>query len=416
MTSQSLYLPALQGRFGSWLYYVTTMRLADVGERVKYATEIHNNSSLNDAIQRRLDDPGRSSDIAEYLIQTRDRFFNSLVVGVYGGDPQWHPFEVRARNRSHPVASINDQEVVGYLALSGAERLFALDGQHRLAGIKRALERRAALGDERVSVLFVAHEETAAGLRRTRSLFVAINKKAVPVQKRDIIILDEVDWAAIITRQLVDTHPWFSRGQVDVERFTPSIPATAPAVTTIGNFYDIIRAGLRDVMALQNREELRRGERIRLSDARLDHYRGRIVEYFEALANLDPDLRTALQAEDYGPRVIAARTADNPRLLFRPIGFTLVTRVLAHLRKTRTLAQSLRLARSIPTMMSESPLAELIWDPGRNRMITRNLPLAVNLVLYMLAAKPADARLRQSYADWRGVPVANSRLPARLVR
>jgi DNA sulfur modification protein DndB len=412
----SLYLPALQGRFGSWLYYATIMKLSDVRDRVKYATEIHNNTTLNDIIQRRLDDPGRSNDIAEYLIQTRDRFFNSLVVGVYGGNPQWHPFDIKARNRAHAVASLAEQEIVGYLELSGGERLFALDGQHRLAGIKRALQRKTALGQERVSVLFVAHEDSAAGLRRTRSLFVAINKKAVAVQKRDIIVLDEVDWGALLTRQLVDTHPWFSRGQVDVERFTPSIPAGAPALTTIGNFYDVIRAALRDVMAPNDREELRRGDRIRLSDARMNHYRQLVVDYFEVLAGLDPTLRTALAAQDFAPLVIGARTRENPRLLFRPIGLTLMTRVLGQLRKTRTLSQSLRLARSIPVLMSQPPLAEILWDPVRNRMITRNVSLCVNLTLYMLGARTSDARLRQSYAAWRGEPVANVRLPARIVR
>lgn len=412
----SLYLPALQGRFGSWLYYATIMKLADVRDRVKYATEIHSNASLSDVIQRRLDDPRRSSDIAEYLIQTRDRFFNSLVVGVYGGDPQWHPFDIKARNWAHAVASLAEQEIVGYLELSGGERLFALDGQHRLAGIKRALERKAGLGQERVSVLFVAHEETAVGLRRTRGLFVAINKKAVPVQKRDIIILDEVDWGALITRQLVDTHPWFSRGQVDVERFTPSIPPGAPALTTIGNFYDVIRAALRDVMAPSEREELRRADRIRLSGARLNHFRQLVIDYFEALADLDPSLRTALAAQDFGAHVTGARTRENPRLLFRPIGLTLITRVLGQLRKSRTLAQSLRLARSVPVLMSQPPFDSVLWDPVRDRMITRNLSLCVNLTLYMLSAKPADARLRQSYAAWRGLPVAQVRLPARLIR
>lgn len=412
----TIYLPALRGRFGTWLYYATTMKLADVRDRVKYATEIHSNSSLNDMIQRSLDDEGRSSDIADYLIQTRDRFFNSLVVGIYGGDPQWHPFEVKARNPAHAAESLGEQEVVGYLELSGGEKLFALDGQHRLAGIKRALARKTVLGQERVSVLFVAHEESAAGLRRTRSLFVAINKKAVAVQKRDIIALDEVDWGAIITRQLVDSHPWFSRGQIDIERFTSSIPAASPALTSIGNFYDLIRASVRDVMAPNDREELRRGDRIRMSDARLNHFRDLAVQYFEAIANLDPTLRAALAAPQVGLLMTGARSIHNARLLFRPIGLTLVTRVLAQLRKTKTLVQSLALARRIPILLSDVPFQELLWDSVRNRIITRNLTLAVNLMVYMLGAKAADARLRQSYAAWRGEPVTDIRLPNRLVR
>jgi DNA sulfur modification protein DndB len=412
--TQQLLLPALQGRLGSWLYYACLMRLGDVRDRITYAREIHTNTSLSDMIQRRLDESNRGKDIEQYLLHTDDRFFNSLVVGVYGGDPQWHPFDVKARNPEHAKIAVHDEENVGYLELSGAEHLFALDGQHRLAGIKGALERNRAMADERVSVLFLAHETSPAGLRRTRSLFVAINKKAVAVQKRDIIALDEVDLAAIITRQLVDEHRWFSRGQVDLERFTASIPAKEPALTTIGSFYDVVKGSIRGVMAADASEELKRGDRIRMSDRRIAHYRNLAVEYFEAIAAIDPDLKAALAAKNPGPLFVAGRTRANPRLLFRPIGFTIVTNALTRLRKTRTQKATLRLARSIPLLMTSAPFADLIYDTVRDRMITTNATLAARLLFYMLGG-PADGKLREAYARHRGVPLEKVRLPNRLV-
>src|SRR4051812_45734858 len=121
--SDPLYLPALQGQLGSWLYYACLMRLSDVAARISYAREIHQNSSLSDMIQRRLDESKRGKDIQQYILRTADRFFNSLVVGVYGGDPQWHPFDVKVRNREH-ADSIHDDGVVGYLELNGSEHLF----------------------------------------------------------------------------------------------------------------------------------------------------------------------------------------------------------------------------------------------------------------------------------------------------
>lgn len=93
-----------------------------------------------------------------------------------------------------------------------------------------------------------------------------------------------------------------------------------------------------------------------------------------------------------------------------------MTRVLGQLRKNRTLPQALKLARSVPTLMSEAPFANLIWDADRDRMATRNATLAVNLLLYMLGAKDADARLRQSYAVFRGTTAGNVRLPNKLVK
>jgi DNA sulfur modification protein DndB len=412
--TEPLYLPALQGELGSWLYYACLMRLSDVAERVSYAREIHQNTSLSDMIQRRLDESKRGKEIEQYLLHTKDRFFNSLVVGVYGGDPQWHPFDVSTRKSQHTDAVTQNEDVVGYLELSGDEHLFALDGQHRLSGIRQALDRAASLGTERVSVLFVSHKKDAAGLKRTRSLFVAINKRAVPVQKRDIIALDEVDLAAIITRQLVDDHRWFSRGQVDVDRFTASIPVNAPALTTIGSFYDVIRKSIRDVMAVDDKEQLRKADRIRLSDARIEHYRKLTLSYFETIAALDPQLTAALKAKDPGSLFPAGRTRESPRLLFRPIGFTIVTDALARIRKTNSLSTTLRLAKSIPLLMTSQPFVDIVYDPRRNRMTTTNAGLASRLLVYMLGGE-ADEKLKEAYAKERGVPVNRSRLPKRLV-
>ena len=51
----------------------------------------------------------------------------------------------------------------------------------------------ADLGDDEVSVIFVSHRDDAAGMRRTRALFTTLNKTAKPVNKSEIIALDESD-------------------------------------------------------------------------------------------------------------------------------------------------------------------------------------------------------------------------------
>ena len=406
-----LYLPALRGQLGTWNYYACLMRLGDVKERISYASEIHQNKSLSDMIQRALDDSKRAKEIELYLLKTNDRFFNSLVVGVYGGDPQWHPFDVNVANAAHANVPM-DEDNIGYLEMNGAEHLFALDGQHRLAGIKSAIERDAAMADERVSVLFVAHQTNAAGLKRTRSLFVAINKRAVPVNKRDIIALDEVDLAAIITRQLADEHAWFSRGQVDVGRFTASVPAGSPALMTIASLYDIIRLSIRGIMAPERKAVLDEADRIRVSAVQIASYKKLFLDYFEAIVAIDPELKKAISAGKPGTLISAGRTPQNPRLLFRPIGHTIITNALTRVRKTKSLKETMRLAKKIPTVMTSAPFNDLIYDSVRNRMVTTNATLAARLLAYMLGV-PADERLRQAYA--RHVGKANARLPNRLV-
>ena len=183
-----ILLPALQAQFGDWVYYSAIMPLSEVKDRIGFAQELHRNQRLGELIQRQLQDTGsgkrnRATAIAEYLQANDDRFFNAIVVGIYGGEPVWHPFDIRARpefDRAN-IDYLAEQERVGFLELTGAEHLFALDGQHRVAGIKRALSNDGRESGDILTVLFVPHSNTDAGLRRTRRLFVDLNKRAVPV-------------------------------------------------------------------------------------------------------------------------------------------------------------------------------------------------------------------------------------------
>ena len=82
-------LPALRGMMGDWIYYSCLMNLADLSSRVRYADEVHKNKSLSDMIQRQIKG-NRGKQIAEYLSTQPERFFNSLVIATYGGQPNWH--------------------------------------------------------------------------------------------------------------------------------------------------------------------------------------------------------------------------------------------------------------------------------------------------------------------------------------
>lgn len=410
-----VYLPALQGRFGDWTYYAALMKLSDLDERVTYAGVIYRSKELSKLVQRVLDDKKRAQDIETYLTKTDDRFFNSVVVGVQDAMPQWHPFEIKLSGKAQKKSHLpdGDRDTVGYLELSGQETLFALDGQHRLAGIRRAILKDPDMGDERISVLFVPHVDTPAGLRRTRSLFVAINKKAVPVKKRDIIALDEVDLAAIVTRKLVDEMPLMSRGQVDLERFTASIPAGAQSLTTIGNLYDVSKIIVGEVVGSKTSAEQVQGTRVRMPENRIAHYAKEARGYLEKLVALDPELLAALSAKDFGPRIAAGRERDHSRVLFRPIGLTIFTKVIAQLTGKHTLAEAFTIAKRIPLNLSDAPFLDMIWDARRNRMTTANAALCVNLLLYLLGEAPGDQRLKDRYAKFKGIPADKVRLPPR---
>ena len=238
-----LVLPALRGIMGDWVYYSCLMSLDELSERVHYARDIHKHSALSQMIQRQLDGR-RSAKIADYLKRQPQRFFNSLVVATYGGNPSWHALEdVRNVSEKDELAGLNQEivESVGFLTLRGDENLFALDGQHRLAGIKRIIKDGIDQDPyDEVSVIFVAHKATDEGLERTRRLFTTLNKTARPVSKGDIIALDEDDVMAICVRRLIEETELFTDERIAFVA-TNNMPVTnKSSLTTIGNLYDVL--------------------------------------------------------------------------------------------------------------------------------------------------------------------------------
>ena len=176
-------------------------------------------------IQRQLKSM-RAKEIADYLTTQSDRLFNALVIATYGGQPNWHALtNVRSKGSSEQLSRLTEETMlsVGFLTLRGDEKLFALDGQHRLSGIKRSLELAEVGPDalkDQVPVIFVAHETTEPGLKRTRRLFTTLNKTAKPVSKFDIIALDEDDVMALTVRWLIDEIPeMFGGGPNRLRRF-----------------------------------------------------------------------------------------------------------------------------------------------------------------------------------------------------
>lgn len=207
--NNELILPALRAKMGNWVYYVTFLQMGEIAKRIELAEDIHPSSTLKEMIQRQITD--RADPIAEYLLNQPQRFFNSLIVGVYGGSPNWCELAI-GTNRLFDSESLPLylEGALGILQLDGRETLFAIDGQHRVEGIKKALEEDKDLKTDEVSVIFVAHRTEDEGMERTRRLFTTLNRHAKPVQKSEIIALDEDDTIAIITRGLVEKYPLFS--------------------------------------------------------------------------------------------------------------------------------------------------------------------------------------------------------------
>ena len=51
----------------------------------------------------------------------------------------------------------NIEGVLGFLVFDGTEKLYAVDGQHRIVGIREAVKENSGLQYEEVATIFVAH-------------------------------------------------------------------------------------------------------------------------------------------------------------------------------------------------------------------------------------------------------------------
>jgi DNA sulfur modification protein DndB len=392
------YLPALRGLFGDWAYYSCLMSLRELAERVSFAAEIHKSKALSDMIQRELKD-GRSSDIAHYLKTNPERFFSSLVVAVYGGDPAWHQLdEIKPQGGDLDLASVSDDAVasLGFLSFTGEEKLFALDGQHRLAGIQEALQADQNIGDDEASVIFVSHRNDIHGLMRTRRLFTTLNKTAKAVTKGEIIALDEADVMAIVVRDLVENHSRFSDKHILISP-TANLPTTNNShLTTIVNLYDVLTILFSKVNAITPVKDLQFN---RPTDEELAGYRQFTIRYFTLLANAIPELKEYFASRKPAEVVKKYRHLDGGNVLFRPVGLTMFAHLTEAAIKEHTLEKAVALLGKLPTDLSVAPYVDLLWNPSTRTLDLRRQALVRRLLLYALGFTKGQNKLTKLKAD-----------------
>lgn len=364
MTHDSLLLPAIRAQMGDWTYYITSMTLEDLAGRVTTASAVHESRALDDMIRRSLGN--RSGDIAEYLLSERQRFFGSVVVGVCGGWPEW--LEVGINDGARPWREEGDRldGAIGFLRLSGSERLCALDGRHRVVGTGRALEMNASLGDEEVSVVFVGHSKDEPGIARTRRLVGTLNRYAKPVSKSDVIALDEDDAAAIVTRRLFDSHPLFvNRLSLGKTRAIPVRDLSS--VTSIVALYDSTKMVL-ECSDVCDPKHLR----VRPSDEILNVLTEHCVGYWMAVVDETEVVQDYLRAPANGNAAGPYRGSHGGHLFFRPVGMLTHTWVATMLwKKERVdLRTAVRRLAAVPMELNARPWVGLLWDVENHRMVT----------------------------------------------
>ena len=226
-----MYLyPALKAHMGDWTYYIVKMKMRELGAEVHFASEVADDRTLDDAIQRMLNESRAKTSIVNYLTRRDDRFFSSLVVAALGGAPKFYPVRISDEPEFRVFSDQGLDNAFGVLTFSGGQKYYALDGQHRLKAIKTLLDKSEeasvdapeGFGDEEISVILIIHregEDPNAFRQKYRRLFSSLNRYAKATDKDTNIIMDEDDVFAILTRRLVSEHAFFRAPGRQVESF-----------------------------------------------------------------------------------------------------------------------------------------------------------------------------------------------------
>jgi DNA sulfur modification protein DndB len=373
-----LQLPALRAHMGDWIYYITFLKMYDVAERVEVAQKIHTSKTLNDLIQRELQK--RHSDrIRDFLLTKPQRFFNTLVIGVYGGSPKWFELDIRDNNlfNSRDLPEYIDG-ALGILYLDGSEDLFAIDGQHRIIGISKAIQKNKDLGSEEVSAIFVSHSNSVEGLERTRRLFTSLNRHAKAVSKMELIALDEDDIVAITTRELLEKYKLFSASKVSLSKGKNIPPQDKSSLTTIVALYDSLD------FFLKTSRDWNKYKKIRPNDSDVELFYSRSSNLWDNLIKHFKPLEEMRDVENSEEIVIKYRNERGGHLLFRPIGLLLVVKTIRILiDKDLTLEEAVQRVSGMPMLLSQKPWLGLLWDDVNHRMITTSEAQKVSSSLFL---------------------------------
>lgn len=379
-------IPAIRGKIGDTIYYCTTLTFRQISTMVKKVDgELHTANSLKEQIQRSLTD--NYLRIKEYIMRRDDRFFDSLVLAVYDGDPLWTEVRFEIGNIQYPN--------VGLLEFNGQEKIFPVDGQHRVEGIRAALLDNEELGEETISVMLIGHQNTPEGMEKSRRIFSTLNRYVKPVHLGDIIALDEDDTVAIVTRNMLETYPLFVGKRIKASN-NKSIPVTDKiAFTSLMTLYDCHLALYKTFISQKDCKNYKKSQindklKYRPEEDIIDEFNQYLIDFWDCMASTFEEIRAYIDNDSDTPAMNLRPTDNGGNLFFRPIGLLpfveAVSRIKMNSQDTynEIISHYANLNRNVHSDLWDM----ILWNPRSQKMIMRNQSL-----VYYLLIKMKDIRL-----------------------
>ncbi len=386
---------ALRGVLGDWVFYPSLMSAEQIANYVMKSKDIREAKALDDYLQRDL--KPRVEKIVKYLKARESRFFNAILLGVFDAAPNWTEFDLSTVAEKLGLDDVSVAKAsMGLLTFSGSEKIFAIDGQHRVEGIRRG---KSDFGDrlktDQYPVIFLAHLETAPGKVRTRRLFCDINKNAVPVSKGDRVIIDEDDLCAIVTRRLFAEYPRFKKGS--------EIAVTEKIEFVAKGGKDYFTSLLTIFTVCQKLKRLfkRPPGSAETAPENVSSFQKIVSEFFDFIIVHEPALHRYFIEHKTTP---AKERKGNRNLVFRPIGLELLARLYVHFLSKDKLPVFKWALENLEWKNPGGVLDGTVWV--NERIQPKGKKLAIDYVLYLLKELPTRDHLclRDELRDFRKDP------------
>lgn len=210
-----VHVPAMRGKMGSRTYYSCLMPLNAVPQFFKFTNW---SGMLPEDREQRVLVEKRVPELASYITENEDDYLFSSITASYKSPPTFEPY-----------APNGD---IGTLKLQLGDELIINDGQHRCAGIVRALEHGSpALKTNTLSVLLFPWESTD----RVQQMFSDLNRFVQKTSKSLDILYDKRDDVAASTLMMIESVPVFKE-LTEKEKISLEVKSTK--LFTLAALYD----------------------------------------------------------------------------------------------------------------------------------------------------------------------------------
>lgn len=379
---EAFRIPAIKGKIGNTIYYCTTLTFNQINAFVKKIDgELHTANSLKEQIQRSL--TSNYIKIKEYIVNRDDRFFDSLVLAVYDGDPMWT--EVRFELEQERFSN------VGILEFSGHEKIFPVDGQHRVEGIRAAVKEKQELGEEMISVMLIGHQNTPEGREKSRRIFSTLNRYVKPVRLGDIIALDEDDIVAIVTRDLLESFPLFVGNRIKASN-NKSLPITDKAsFTSLMTLYECHLILYRTFISQKecktySMSKLKDNLKSRPSDKVISEFYQYLVDFWNCMISTFKEIRDFVENESDDPAMEYRPNDDGGNLFFRPVGLKPFVEAVAKIKicSKDTYSDIIKRFGNLNRNVHSEMWDKILWNPIEKKMVMRNQSLVYYLLVKLV--------------------------------